>query len=116
MDKMTIATSELRAAFETMIAGVEARTRGSVTFESDYYWSSMHLPAIHNPYGDPSERSLGRISDDIHDNRALTALEVVNVVLPEVHHLAGRVLAVAAGQFVGADPAERTFHHEGGRR
>jgi hypothetical protein len=69
MTQITVA--ELRNTAELFFSYLESKDIKSVTFSEDYYWD---VPAEirYNPYQQPTEHTIGQLSDDLAELRRMT--------------------------------------------
>lgn len=67
---MRITTGELRRAAELLLTHLEQQGQSAVEIEQDYYWS-IAPEQRYDAYNQPGELSMGQLSDDWAEVRAI---------------------------------------------
>lgn len=67
---MKIKIDELQKITTILLSKLKERKGNEVEIESDFYWD-ISSTQLYKPYSDPSDISLGQISDDIKEVRRL---------------------------------------------
>lgn len=67
---MRVKTTDLRRACELLLCHLEATEQPEFEISDDYYWS-IHQDEAYNPKISPSDMTLGQLSDDWGEIRAL---------------------------------------------
>lgn len=67
---MKISTKELRESIEQLLSHLEETGTTEFEIEEDYYWSVPPADR-YSPYEEPKELTLGQLSDDLEELRAI---------------------------------------------
>jgi len=67
---MEIDITELRGMFDQLMRHVEHMGPKTINVPHDYYWS-IPKQSKYNPYAQPSDLSLGQLSDDVYELRQI---------------------------------------------
>lgn len=67
---MTLSITELRQLTAVLYDHLEAANAGPIEIENDYYWSIPRTQR-HDPMNEPTEFTIGQLSDDLMELRRI---------------------------------------------
>lgn len=67
---MNVQIHELRAMAEQLLSRLEQAGVSAIELKKDYYWS-IPSESLYDPYKNPTELTLGQLSDDLQELRAI---------------------------------------------
>lgn len=65
-------TQELRAVFDVLMRHVEERHGSTIEVDADYFWS-IAPEEIYDVYDQPTELTIGQLTESLHNIRSVTA-------------------------------------------